>query len=182
VQPRLEDSGAIISKYRVNTNAIQRGAAAPYIGNRTRTGEPDRGVALLDVQEFDADGQPVAGASFHPSTPLLYLPLPVEVGDTWTSVAIDPKTQKVIRHEGRAVGRQAVDACGTRIDGWRVEATQTYAGGDSTTRTFNYVISNEFGGILIAEHIDEDGVTSSLKADFSIGQPTPSPLPSGADS
>jgi hypothetical protein len=140
-----------------------------------RIGEPERGLVLSKVQEFNAAGD--LTGSFTPVPGILYLPLPVQPGETWTSTGVDATTGQTLRHEGTVTGRQRVDACGEVVDGWAVTAHQTVAGVAPADRDYTYIVATQYGGILTSEVIKGMTSAGTLDASFSIGQLTPAPLP-----
>lgn len=133
------------------------------------------GLQLVRVDELDEDGEP--RAVLQPRPPLVYLPLPVTPGESFSSRAIDAATGAVLTMEGQVRGRQRVDACGDIVDGWLVKATQSFtpkAGGSTSSRTYDYAVATQLGGILTSEHV-QSGDTFDVR--FEIGQLVPGRLP-----
>lgn len=184
-QPDL--SGAtLITQYAVNTDPVEvgnpatggRGVAAPYVGTTTRAGEPLRGLTLERQQYYDGNGLLIG--EFNPVDPVLLAPFPVLSGDTWNSVGVDPRTGQTIRVDGLISRREAVDACGSRLDSWLSDMTVTYSGTSQTVRNLDLFVSTELGGMPIGERYTESSADgSSIDAFFQIGQRDPSPVPEG---
>ncbi len=146
-------------------------------GQRIQTGEPNRGLVLNQVENIDANG--ANQGSFNPSSPLLYLPLPVQAGEFWTSTAVDPTSGETRRIEGQVNERRSVDACGTLLDGWLVEVSETRATAAGTvTIEAEYVVSTELGALVIGEtSLVTDALGNSVDATYERGQVEADPLP-----
>jgi hypothetical protein len=176
VQPELGPNRTVISTFKVKPAAVTRGVDLPT-GLSLRAGDPERGLSLARVETVDREGN-VTALNFTPA--VLYLPLPVEPGESWTSVGIDPRTGAVLQHQGKVLRRQRVDACGDVVDGWLVEATQTFtgtAGNTSASQTYRYVVATQLGGMLISEERHVASPQGNTDVTFSLGQLRPSPLP-----
>jgi hypothetical protein len=177
------NGGVRVYTWHVETDPLEEGASAPYIGqNPVRAGEPGRGIALTQLRDYDGNGNEVS--SFTPSTPVLYMPLAIEQSETFTGFGLDPKSGQSLRVDGQTVQRQTVDACGTLLDGWLVKATITESGiGAAYTHTDEYVFSTELGGLLISRHVKGSVPTGAGSQDdditYSIAQTSPSPDPGG---
>src|SRR5581483_40289 len=117
-------------------------------------GDPERGISLVKLQRVDAAGNSTE-LSFSPG--VLYLPLAIVPGEEWTSVGVDPRTGAVLQHQAKVVKRERVDACGDVVDGWAVEATQTFSGAGQAAptppRSYRYIVAPQLGGIIISEEI-----------------------------
>ena len=146
-------------------------------GQRVETGEPNRGLVLLAERATDGNG--ADQGSFNPSPPLLYLPLPVGAGSTWTSTGVDATSGETRRIDGAVYERASVDACGTMLDGWLVEISETRATPAGVVSiAYEAVVSTELGGVIIAERFTaEDGAGTSVEADYRRGQVEPEELP-----
>jgi hypothetical protein len=176
--------GSFTRVYRWSTRVAptNQSASTPYVGeNPVRVSEPSNGVTLTRITDYDGNGNVVA--EFAPSTPLTYLPLPVLPGETFRSVGVSPRSGQAVQVDGEVMERRAVDACGTRIDGWLVHLTFTDSAGD--THKEEVVISTEMGGLMLSRHIVQTtvagGTTTSLDATYTLGQVKPSPAPSEDD-
>jgi hypothetical protein len=167
----------VVTTWTVNTAATST-TVNTVAGPSARTGDPERGLVLSKVDTYDAKGKPVG--TFAPSPGILILPLPVVAGEQWTAAGLDPSTGQVLQHQGTVRGRERVDACGDVIDGWRVDGSETLqnaAGVQAGTRTYNYIVATQLGGIVILEDVDGQTPDGTLKAKFWIGQLEPFPLP-----
>lgn len=179
------EDGVDVYTWQVNTDPAQRGVNPPYVGeNPVRAGEPGRGIALVSISQYDANGN--ERGSFTPSTAVLYMPLPIQQGETFTGVGVDPKSGQSIRIDGETQRRQTADACGTLLDGWFVKATVTESqpSGAAVTHSDEYVFSTELGGLLLSRRTDQtiDTGAGPIHSDLtvSIGQTSPSPDPGSA--
>lgn len=136
-------------------------------------GEPDRGIAITKITRTPRGGE---SSEFTPQTPLLMLPLPVKVGEQFTSTAVDPTSFQSIQYDAKVEKTQRVDACGEMVEGWLVKGTQTFSGATTSQRQFDVTFAPQLGAIPIAERIEENQAASSVKASFHIGQIKPDPL------
>ncbi len=172
------DGGVIVTTFDVNAGAVQKSAGTPYVGeNPIRTSEPNSGVTLTRIQYFDGNGN--QEGEFRPLTPLVYMPMPVLPGESFTSAGIDPKSGQTIRIGGETLTRKSVDACGELIDGWLVKLDITDSAGGN--RIQEVVISTDMGGLVISDRVQRTivGATATQKTDitYSIGQTTPTAVP-----
>jgi hypothetical protein len=178
IQPSGSGAGSLTTTWSINTDATQRAASPPYVGeNPVRVSEPDGGVSL--TRETSQDGNGNTSGTFQPATPLTYLQLPVLVGQDFQSVGVDPRggTRTL---QGQPVGRQTVDACGKLVDGWQVDLTITQSG--EPERKESIIVSTDRGGMIISQHIVGDSTlqdNTKVHQDltFSLGQISPSPVP-----
>ncbi|HLF41313.1 MAG TPA: hypothetical protein VI854_07560, partial [Acidimicrobiia bacterium] len=111
------------------------------------------------------------------SPAVLYLPLQIEPGEQFSSVGIDPRTGQVLQHQAKVLNRERVDACGEIVDGWAVEATQTFSGQGTATRTYKYIVAPQLGGIIVSEEFHATTPQGTTDLVISLGQLKPSPLP-----
>jgi hypothetical protein len=170
--------GAIkTTHWRVRPNAVNRAVFAPNVGDvNTNVGQPDRGLSMTGVDVRAPNGSTVP--AFSPRSPLLFLPLPITVGNKWSSQAVDSRSLATLQVDGGVVGHTNVDACGTLLDGWLVRSTLTFSDGSTTTTSaYNYVVATQYGALIIAEHTEAPKAKPTLVADFNIGQVSPRPLP-----
>jgi hypothetical protein len=126
---------------------------------------------------FDPKGN--ATSSFAPITGLLMLPLPVQQGLQFQSVAIDPSSGEEATFRGQVLPRQDIDACGDIVEGWKVSGTQSFSN-SATTRTEDLVVATQLGGLVISDKVHQADALGANVIDtlISIGQQTPGPLPS----
>jgi hypothetical protein len=198
VQPELGTGVTVLQTFKVKTDAVSRGVdppietiplerpeqlpdEVPFPSNPSvpgrRVGEPERGISLVRIERIDAQGNTQV-LNFTPG--VLYLPLPIEPGESFESVGIDSRTGQVLQHQAQVLRRERVDACGEIVDGWVVEATQTFSGQSTATRSYRYIIAPQFGGLMISEQVKVTAPEGTLDVTFSLGQTKPTPLPDQA--
>lgn len=129
-------------------------------------------------------------ATYNP--PVMYLPLPVPTGVTFSTTTSDPNPNSLssFTHTGKVIERRRYDACGELVEGWFIDGSQTYSFRDDepVTRNYDYTIATQYGGILIFEHIETPcenydtakntcGSIGDFRLDTHIGQLEPDPLP-----
>lgn len=173
-----------VSTYEVNTAPQATNVDPGY--NQVITvptvGEPERGITLKKIEYLGRDGDAVD--AFEPTVGLLMLPLPVVSGESYESVAVDPKTGQTIVHEATVTRRGRIDACGELVDGWLVESTQTRTEGvgePATEVKYSYIVGTQYGGILLNEHVQaSDGGDGIVDLDYTQAQLEPDPLPDGS--
>lgn len=173
---RVRPVGTKVGDTNVNSNVNSPGVV-PFSQN---IGEPDRGLSIVSITTTTKDG---AVTSFEPLLPLLYLPLApnFDPGLNWTAIAIDPRSLSTIQLDGGVVGHSEVDACGTVLDAWKVQATLTYVTSAGQMQvSYQYQIATQFGALLVGEQITSPATGPTLRAQFNIGQVTPKPLPATA--
>lgn len=91
-------------------------------------------------------------ANYNP--PVLYLPLPVPIGVTFSTTTSDPDTLATFQHTGKVIDARRWDACGKLVEGWFVDGEQTFSFATfSTTRQYDYAFATQYGGNLVFEHI-----------------------------
>ena len=146
-------------------------------GQRAEAGEPNRGLVLISERAVDGNG--ANQGSFNPSPPLLYLPLPVAAGNSWTSTGVDATSGETRRIDGEVNERASIDACGTMLDGWLVEISETRATPEGAVIIdYDAVVSTELGAVIIAERfVADDGAGTVVNADYRRGQVKPDELP-----
>ena len=137
-------------------------------------GDPERGISVMRIERVDAAGNSSV-LNFSPA--VLYLPLPVQAGEQFSSVGIDPRTGQVLQHQARVLNRERVDACGEVVDGWAVEATQTFSGSGTATRGYRYIVAPQLGGFIISEEFHVTSPQGTTDLVVSLAQLRPSPLP-----
>jgi len=141
----------------------------------------DRGVYLKSIEE-DRSGQV---SSFVMSPPLLFLKLPVAPGagtGEFDTIAQDENgSGATLRHTGITLRQVDVDACGTKVRGWFMDAEQEYikpgvGAPERYLRNYDYAIATQMGGILIMEHVERTvppAQEPDLVFDSRIGQVEP---------
>jgi hypothetical protein len=123
------------------------------LGKSVVVGDPERGITLKSLVSKDATGKVTSQLSFTPG--LLLLPLKVNPGERYQSVAVDSASGAVIIHDGLVEKRDFVDACGDLIQGWKVNSRQTYiyGVGSPVVAQYDYMFAPQYGGLLIYEKI-----------------------------
>ena len=178
VQSEMGSGEIVVTRYRVKTAPTQQRVGPTDV----RIGEPDRGIAIYQIERFD----PKTGASkstFTPTPPVLVLPLPIVPGEAFEGVGVDATSGATLRIQGSVRKRQQVDACGEVIDGWLVEGTRTSSGGAATSsapQVYHYIVATQLGGQIIQEYLESQDATGSAKVTFRVGQDEPDPLPADA--
>jgi hypothetical protein len=191
LQPIVTKQGTLFldSTFRVRTDGITQAPTSPGQGVPTPPAfhEPDGGLVLTSVKLIDSSGGTI-GTAFTPVVGILLLPLPVISGDSWRSVAVDPKSGQTVTHNATVDRRQRIDACGDLVDGWHVTATQVVASGrDANPQVvlngYDYIVATQYGGLIVDERLtqpDPAGQTPSpFDTDYTLGQLHPDPLPAG---
>lgn len=93
---------------------------------------------------------------YAPSRPLLFLPLPVRVGTSFTSQESDPGSRITVSHSGKITGRIQIDACGELISAWLVDGEQTVTQGSTVVRrNYDYAVATQFGATIVFEHVED---------------------------
>ena len=176
VQPDLRGN-TVISDWQVKTSALsttpqELTVTAPNIG------DPERGLALKKQTVLGTDGKVQHEYTFNPG--VLFVPLPVAAGTQFQGVGVDPASGETLTINGAVDRHQRVDACGAVLDGWQINASETFSGAQSQPATYNYVVATQLGAMIIAEHIDTTTPEGHFVLDYTIGQVDPSPLPAGS--
>jgi hypothetical protein len=143
-------------------------------------GDPEGGLALLQRDAVKPDG--TTTTLFKPAgSSLLYLPLPITPGATWTSTATDPTDGVTVKLAGQVLGRDVVDACGTLVEGWKVHAdlviasaANAAAASTQVQQKEDYMVAPQLGCVIIADSIDADVVPGDhVKAQYTLGSAQP---------
>lgn len=184
VQPIPDSSLVAVNTIRVNTAPVTQNPDPGFnnIATVPSVGEPERGITLDRIDYLDRNGSS-AKPSFQPSTGVLLLPLPVQSGESYKSVAVDPKTGQTIVHEATVTRRGRIDACGELADGWLVDAKQTLTAGQGEPPqevTYSYIVGTQFGGSLINERFSAVAPSGDVYTlEYTLGQLKGDPLPAG---
>lgn len=133
-------------------------------------------VTKIERREKTAAGDNVS--TFTPGgSGVMYLPLPFNIGRSFDSVGVDPKTFETFQNTGTVTKKVQVDACGKVIDTYEVSATQQYTRNRTTlSLSGTYNVATSMGGILVKEASKgtlPDG--SKLDSVNTIGQVDPTP-------
>jgi hypothetical protein len=173
VQPSLQGS-PVVSEWQVKTAALsttpqELTVTAPNIG------DPERGLALKSQTVTGSDGKIQHQYVFNPG--VLFAPLPIQAGETFQGVGVDPSSGETLSINGSVDRHQRVDACGEIVDGWQINTTETFSGSNNQPATYNYLVATQLGTIIIGEHIDASTADGHFVVDYTIGQTKPDPLP-----
>lgn len=175
VQPDA-NGAVIVTTWQVDTSAAQSTASEGLNTPTFNEGSPERGLVIKKIEVYDASGN--VRSTFAPITGLLMLPLPVQQGLNFQSVAIDPATGEEATFNGTVLPRQDIDACGDIVEGWKVTGSQTFSN-SATTRTEELIVATQLGGLVISDKVQQKDATGANAIDtlISIGQLKPDPLP-----
>jgi hypothetical protein len=198
VEPYQVPGSVLELTYQVRSDNQGQGYQSAPAGNSSAyAASPDAGLSL--VSEDVVDHQGGITPLFHPAAPLLLVPLPVQPGGTFSSLASDPTTGAVTYLKGTVVRRARVDACGAIIEGWEVagleQTNQTTgsvsppSGRGTSGANVNFpqqnasvdtIYATQFGVMPIAEHdLVVDPLLGTSSVDDAIGQEQPKALPAG---
>jgi hypothetical protein len=169
VQPTLGSNDVTVTSWRVKTAAVAETAGA--LSATVTAGDPERGLSITRIRTIGPDG--AVHTDFRPLAGLLIVPLPIKPGEQVSSSAIDASTLETMQYTGQVVRRQQLDACGALVEGWLVSGTETSSVGG--TRTHDYVVAPQLGGIPIAESSNQQSAVATADLTFSIGQLNPDP-------
>jgi hypothetical protein len=185
VQPIPGSALVAVNTIRVNTAPVSQNPDPGFnnIATVPSVGEPERGITLDRIDYLDRNGSSVQ-ASFQPTTGVLLLPLPVQSGESYKSVAVDPKTGQTIVHEATVTRRGRIDACGELADGWLVDAKQTLTAGQGQPPqeiSYSYIVGTQYGGALINERFSvvDPSSNDTITLEYTLGQLKGDPLPAG---
>jgi hypothetical protein len=170
VQPDIQGN-AVTTTWQVNTAPAQ---ASQYVNGSNvaaHAGEPERGIVIKQIVTKDRNGNTVS--TFAPASGLLILPVPVTQGESFESVATDPRTGLEYTYQAQVMPRFRVDACGTILDSWLVHGTMNIAGKTQSTYTYDIGIATQMGCMPIYEKIVEDDSNGKIDLTDSIGQASP---------
>jgi hypothetical protein len=124
-------------------------------------GDPERGVSLVRSERYSGRSSSPASV-FAPQPGVLMMPLPVVTGQAFEGSGTDPESGATMVVRGVVGGHKEVDACGTMVQGWEIPATVSLANGTSsqTETSYTYIISPQYGGMFIYEHLEPSGSAS----------------------
>lgn len=133
--------------------------------NSTTSAQPlqtmQAGLYLSAQVTVDSDG---TQSNFQPQPPVELMPFPANPGTQFQSAGVDPLNQEAMNEEspggGQVGGTERVPACGAVVDAWHVEIVgQIVRGGGGTTTNFDEVfdVATQYGGLVVAEHLKENG-------------------------
>ncbi len=137
-----------------------------------------RGVFIIKIvfNGHDDQGHPTT-STFTPSGGVQLIQFPANTGATINSTSADTATGSSLQIKGTLKGKKQIDACGTRLDSWLVDAEEIYRYTDPQTlqtneidATYNYGIATQFGCLLIYEHTEAPADKPIVKVDARIGE------------
>ena len=131
---------------------VTEGGATSVTTFEVDTRGVDDGVFLVATRSSDLDA-----LNFVPALRVKLLPLPAVAGTTFASVGTDPLTGSSMVVNGRVIGRDEVDACGTLVSGWRVafESGSLSLGPDGQqTFTGTMLVATGAGGAIVQEDLE----------------------------
>jgi hypothetical protein len=143
-------------------------------GNSSDPLDTEAGLVLKQIDVLNQAGKPQSTYFKASGNGLLWFPLSVKPGTSWTSIALDP-AHGPITLRGQVLDRQTFDACGKVVEGWRTAITLN--DGDASA-AIEVLVAPQYGGQIIATSISGTylGVAYD-KAVMRLGQIEPSPLP-----
>lgn len=164
----------VISRFRVDQTSPRA-----RTGPSAAPGASGKGVFLTRLDRtVKASGKTQERSTFTPNPPLKYMDLPARIGfeGAFDSTSVDSSSFTTMRHRGEVVRREPVDACGTVIDSWYVQATQTITApnGQTFTSEVNYGIGTQFGGLMILENYKSPATNPDIIFHARLGQTQPS--------
>jgi predicted small lipoprotein YifL len=174
IEPR-GDGTALLMYWQVkaNANSVDTGLV-PTVA------DPEGGLVLKQVDTIDASGKDT-GAVFQSaqSAGLLMLPLPVQPGAAFSSTSPDtsPKAN-TLQLSGTVGTHEVIDACGTNVQAWGVDAKLTTGTSSTTAATLHYDVATQMGALMIAFNVDGPFFGIPYKAATArLGQTSPDPVP-----
>ena len=193
IEPQVSGGGALLFNWRVKANANQQQVPAPPTTPPTpptgppapappsTVSDPEAGLVLKSVATLDANGKQTGTLFDSGNGPgLLLFPLPVQPGATFNSTSADTSTSaNTLKVSGTVGNHENVDACGTPIQAWAVDATLTAGNAAAATpATLHYDVATQMGALIIAFNIDGSYFgTQFSKETARIGQTTPDAVP-----
>lgn len=124
--------------------------------NQPTPADPDPGLYIEQVVTRVPGEEP---ETFTPTPSLLLLPFPAATGATWSARGVDPLTQTVQQFDAKIVSRDVVDACGTKLQAWRVEVTAGTTTSPTADLTFSAKlwIAPQYGGLILKDDVQQEG-------------------------
>lgn len=167
--------GVLRTTYQVKTNAEVQREARPFTGNpRARAGDPERGLAIMR-EVYEERGEAVTEKVFSPG--LLLVPLPMSVGENFSSVS-QVSREGTVTFTGTVAPRERIDACGDMVEAFRVRGTMERPG---LSTAYNILVATQLGALIVQEQYEFDDAVGTHDLVYQLGQLKPSPLP-GASS
>jgi hypothetical protein len=165
-----QSRGVLITHYRVVPQPAVKQEQLPndagkglFIEGHTFIGKDDAG------HEFERTN------TWSPAVQLLAFP--VKDGTAINSTGGDIGAGAQLTVAGVVKGKKQVDACGSRVDSWFINADLTFTTSDNRTgqtETFNmnydYAVAPQYGGQLVFEHVEAPRDDPVLRVDSRIGR------------
>lgn len=97
--------------------------------------------------------------TFTPVPSLLLLPFPAAPSRTWSSRGVDPLHQTVEQFDATILQKAFIDACGTRLEAWKVFVSGGSIASPTTSISFSATlwIAPQYGGLLLQDKVDQSG-------------------------
>ena len=96
--------------------------------------------------------------AFFPTVPMQFIKTPLAVGDSWNSAGVDPNNQTSVQISGSVPAKVTVNACGVALDAYQVHISGQIASPTiQLTWTADYDIGPQYGGLILAEHVQLSG-------------------------
>jgi len=191
VWPYDTKGSVLVLSFQVRSDARTQRFVQPQTGSTATAyaASPDAGLALTAEDIIDNAGN--TRQLFHPTSPLLLLPLPIHPGVMFDSSAFDPRSGTTVSIQAQVLRRGRVDACGTIIEGWLVTGTQSVtglgnggvsagSGGSAASVNYTQLFATQSGAIDLEDSVQFfDNQDNQITVDDTIAQQHPAPLPPG---
>lgn len=103
--------------------------------------------------------------AFFPTVPLQFIQTPLAIGNSWSSAGLDPNNQTSVQISGSVPAKVTVNACGVALDAYQVHIDGHIASPTlQLTWTADYDIGSQYGGLILAEHVQLGGPDSVRKS------------------
>lgn len=121
------------------------------------------GILLTELKWHD----PVRGnLDFMPQQPMQFLQTPVAIGQSWQSAGWDPFGQASIAIQASIPRKDTVNACGVALDSYQLAISANVVTPSVVLNwTAQYDIGTQFGGLILAEHVQFSDVQNNYKYD-----------------
>lgn len=172
LQTQVNGPDVLATTFKVRTAAVaQRPPGVPD----QRVGDPDRGLSIEKMDVLDSKTGSSKGV-FIPTPSVLVLGLPVMAAERFTAAGTDQSSRETLQIAGFVPKRELVDACGTLIDGWRIEMTRTFSGSSQFRQgqgKYVMVVATQKGAMPISEYMEFQNANEKVTVTYSIGQLNP---------
>lgn len=182
IEPRFaQGNGYLLFFWQVKSHAFSSSETLPLPSpapNQVTAGDPEAGLVLQRVDVMDTKGRDI-GTVFSGQPGLMMLPLPEAPGD-FRSTSVDTSGGATMAIQGTVGGHEVIDACGTPVQAWSVNATLTSVGtsGANGQATIHYDVATQLGGVVIGLNVDGPWFGTTLHTvKQRLGQVDPDALP-----